>query len=618
MELDRSPEGNSRIIIRIQSARLLFTALFILVLFLLLLTLLPPHSQGLLTIDEDTIYADETVTFNESIMITSNSTLTFLNCTILFDSTEAEDLNVSIDNDCRLEIINSTFNRKTNEDRYYFFVEGELDVAFSKLHNIGGLDNEPKNQVYDQNFSIGIQLIPASKAILHDVSFPNSSTYLIQSNMSSIRLDHVSFQAKIMGLYCRNSDITITNSSVSSELYIRSTSDGDFISTSMGLFLSKCNVSIIDSEFRKEHSSTTFNSRGVYLANSSCTISNSSFYNHTYGIKTSSNSELYVENCSFDGTFISIFYDHSFGETVDTVFTNTTTSIYFYQFYPTYRNLTFIPDDSNGNGFLPMEENSFQFLVDTEIQVYVNINGNASQFHSFGEGIEIMEADGNIVETYTGRSYREWNSFFITNQKFKKLNSDIISTPIMLRAYWEHNESYVNTTLGELMNGEPFNISIAYFPEKLPDLTIINFSISETLVVEGDHVMIRAIVKNIGDLVAHSIEVKFVWKSQTIFVQNIALLNPGEYILVEYLWQADYHGYNSQRIECYVDLDNEIKEHDDRNNFQSVSVDIEFAPSSGTLRDPEDGVWIFAICVLAVVGFFWWNPWKNMKKGDES
>lgn len=556
--------------------------------------------------NEDTNYSEETVTFNQSILVTSNSTLSISNCTIQFDSSEAEDLNVSVANGSRLEIRNSTLERLNEDDRYYFYIMGELEVDSAIFHDLGGKEYVPDLPDYYQNYTKGFDVIDSPTAEFSNASFPNSPWITISCKNSYLRVSNVSYEGGLYGIIARYSDVEVRDTTV---FHVE-----DDISFSRGLYFSGCNVTLERILFDNVTSPNTYYTESAVLAFCNGSIRNCTFLNSTQGLVINWDSQMVIEDCQFIGVSNRAIDIRRSNVTINnSTFVDNECSIYFERIYPTMSNLTFLPSGPGKMGAIHRGINSIQFSIRGTIQAPVYRKGNITQFESFGEGYEITQLDGNVFGSREMSRNKEWNQVSINSYYFNSLNDDIFSTPLMVMVYYKHNESYANTTLGELMYGGPLNISIALYPEKLPDLTVTDLFIYQTQITEGDLVMIRAIIRNVGDWIAHSIDVKISATGSRIHTVTIPSLSPGEYYQVNYLWKCD-RGYG-KFMGCSVDPDREIREHDDRNNSQSVDVEFDYYyESDGSLETDDEELVLLSIIGLVVVGVFLWKPWGNEKK----
>ena len=594
---------------------LLFFLPLALTLFIMMIFMIP-SGDAAITISTNTTFEDQTVELNGSMTVGSNATLTFRNCTVLMNSIVEEDINLSVGKGCSLRIENSTFRRMSegggdeegdegNErGQYHFFIEGNASITGTEFLGMGGTDNRTAHMVYGNN-TYGFWFHGSADSRFDNVTFNASSGITILADNCTLTLSYVSlFTSDIFGIVGFRSVLYIDNSSILND-------QGKFFS--YGISVRDSSILVKHTRFHGGKVNETFIPLGLFCQNSTVIADECSFSELVWGLWILDLSRGAVQNCTFEMNYNGVRTEVTEFEIRDSTFIDNNAAIEFYSNIARTVNNTFITTTPIEEIEDPLTYNAYTFNFKVRIRVNVYYKGDTSQFYSFGDGVQIIQKNGHIVQDTHNVDNGTRDYTIIHDGEFTNFTDDIVSTPLVLRAYYQHNYTIINTTLGELLNADLFNISVIFYPEKLPDLTIIDFSLSTRLIDVGDTVMIWFVVGNIGTVASQDVYVKIWMYGDTIHTVTIPELEPGGAYRGDCLWEVDYHGYHEGKVDIYVDPNREIKEYEDQNNRASADIEITFPNSSGGNDTTGEEIGIIVIIVLCIVGFASWSSWDKGK-----
>jgi len=567
-------------------------------------------SSATLIISEPTVYENQTIDLQENIWVEETGTLIFKNCSVLMNGSLGEDINISVDKGGELHIVNSSFRRISSESFYHFFMEGDIHVDSSVFHDIGGRSSY-RYRTYSQNTTYGMLIVDSMNSRFDNVTFQNDSsdTVLICDSSSivvnSVNFSHVNssihmFESTVsienskmtseesdsyqLMLVCVESDIEMNNSYLSLEYYV-----------TIGLYTLNSSAVISNSVFHGMNFS-----QAIYSRYSSLTVSSCNFTNITQGIiDIENNSYVDVSLCVFQESDYAIFLSMDGGIIRNSTFTNCIYGIYFKGVWPT----------SSDNVFINVTHPVY-FGYSPSINVVVYLEGDYSEVYDFAEGIIITEANGTVISDRDHRYPRSSIILYLTPEHFSQLNPDPLITPVHLKAYYKHNFTTVQTTLGELVFGEMLNITIDYYREPLPDLSIRHFTISETEFHRGDSVTISAVVVNEGNLAARSVHIIIsLYREEEIFSTVIDEIGPGQQCDVTITWYVKSEWGHSILIQ--VDPNDTIQEFDEFENTDQMDISLRPELDQGLLRVGDEGMFMFGLMIFICIGIYWWGPWKK-------
>lgn len=554
-------------------------------------------------ISEHTVYENQTIDLQENISVETNGTLVIQNCMVLMNGSQVGDINISVEKGGELHIVNSTFQRRTNESYYHFFIEGEVQVESAEFNEIGGLDNNTSDH-FGWNYTYGFMLQNVTSSKFEHVALCNSSGITLMSFRSNFSLNNIDLiTARSYAMKIVESNLSVQDISLTFK---------NWTVYSYGIYLLRSDVSVEKSTFiglgvSKSHYLT----RAVASINSTVTVSFCTFLNLRYGVSTFENSDLFVNNCTFENNYYGVYSSTSQSEIRDSLFIDNEAAIYFHTLFPFSKNNTFLNHIPRSEAEFSHSYNYISFFFKVKIQVNVYLKGDPSKFHSHGWGVEVIQDNGHVVENSSLVSGNYGTG--ISSNDFTNYSKDILSTPLKLKAYWyNRNESFTNTTLGELLNGGQINLSLSYYPEKFPDLRVPYFSMSKTHFRADEQVMITAIIENGGDKAAQSIKVSIsVYYGNEIYTEIIPELAPGDFYELNYLWDPERVYPWFDNIKVTVDSDYAIKEHDEHNNTAQLQISIEAGNKPPMDHVADEEFFFLSLLILIGIGIFCWSPWKK-------
>jgi len=127
-----------------------------------------------------------------------------------------------------------------------------------------------------------------------------------------------------------------------------------------------------------------------------------------------------------------------------------------------------------------------------------------------------------------------------------------------------------------------------YVHPRAPDLTLFSSDItfSNSTPMNGDLITIYAKIRNVGELNADNVSVKFLDHSATISLVNVSLIPASSYTTVDTSWNATPNGWHC--IKVIIDHYNTINETNENNNIATQWINVH------AFEDPTSDLYIYA------------------------
>ena len=526
--------------------------------------------------NESILFQDQLVEITENITLNKHDEMTFNNCSVIFNASKGESIMIKVEEDAILSINNTSFNSGSSNVTYFFFIEGTVHINSSKFNNLDS--NKLKYLNWEnESLSFGFYFNNVNKSSINNVSITYSSKSCIVLNNSTFFFNNVSIKGNQNGIIIHNSTMKLSGISIEQQGYLID-----------GINLFNSIVEIKNSNLSCTFYNASSGNQGIKSKRSIGNISNSSIINYRYGFDLDDYSSLNIDNCEIINSMFGIFLTDSPCNITNSSFINVTRGI---QIYGTFPNL------SSNIFSKTIDPLFFYFYVYFHTAVY--LEDNLTHQISSGDMINITQSDGNFITYKRIIGNDNITRVQIHSTDVQYLIEDPLSTLIQITGIYKHNSTTVNMSLRDVINQSPIQILINYYPIKLSDLKTNITEVSRRIAKEGDQVLISFIIENVGDEYANQIEIILLYGNVIIYQSIIPSIGPGRIQQHYYQWKSNISG--SYHVVVRIDPKNRIEEYSEYNNEDWIEIRVHPRNSENDIEEYSLFLGSIIICLFIFI-----------------